>query len=231
MTTAYLIHFKLEKNLEYPVLSKNIYIVKSRANKSTRYIHTGWLLLSKHVTYRWHHADSSTQRHAGLVPYEKSFRSSFDLRLGWYSYSTDFTEWWRKQLCALWMLPWLTLVRFTFYTSFNVNINVLHSHINLFAMVTAQWSPTICTRRTPPLSLWILLQTWSEVYEIHLSRDYLLGHRIHAQGARVSGFDTPALQHNKHHLCSWCQVKITQLSQSNVIYMCKLPNQCSSGLL
>lgn len=40
-------------------------------------------------------------------------------------------------------------------------------------------------------------QHYIEVVQSHLSRDYLLGHRIDAQGVRVTGFYTPALQHNK----------------------------------
>lgn len=38
-----------------------------------------------------------------------------------------------------------------------------------------------------------------KVSKIYLSRDYLLGHRIYAQGVRVTGFYTPSLQQNKHH--------------------------------
>lgn len=42
----------------------------------------------------------------------------------------------------------------------------------------------------------ILFLRHKVIFISHLSRDYLLGHRIDAQGARVTGFYTPALQHN-----------------------------------
>lgn len=53
-----------------------------------------------------------------------------------------------------------------------------------------------------------------EVCKIHLSRDYLLGHRIDAQVARVTGFYTPALQHNKHHPCLQCKIKFTNTANT-----------------
>lgn len=60
--------------------------------------------------------------------------------------------------------------------------------------------PGNCTVHTACLQWgWICFlegKTQSEVWKIHLSRDYFLGHRIHAQGVRVTGFNTPALQHN-----------------------------------
>lgn len=42
-----------------------------------------------------------------------------------------------------------------------------------------------------------VLETQSEVSKVHLSRNDLLGHRVHAQGARVTGLYTPALQDNQ----------------------------------
>lgn len=39
-----------------------------------------------------------------------------------------------------------------------------------------------------------VLDTKSELRKVHLSRNDLLGHRVDAQGARVTGLNTPALQ-------------------------------------
>jgi len=63
-------------------------------------------------------------------------------------------------------------------------------------------------------------QTQSKVWNIHLSGDYLLGHRIDAQGVRVSGFYTPALQHNRHHLCLHCNVKFTNTANTKQFVSC-----------
>lgn len=42
-----------------------------------------------------------------------------------------------------------------------------------------------------------VFDTQSELSKVHLSRNDLLGHRVDAQGARVTGLYTPALQENQ----------------------------------
>lgn len=48
--------------------------------------------------------------------------------------------------------------------------------------------------KTDGKTLMSVLDTKSELRKVHLSRNDLLGHRVDAQGARVTGLNTPALQ-------------------------------------
>lgn len=70
------------------------------------------------------------------------------------------------------------------------------NQLKLFTMTEKNKSQTKLSKTDQNAQMRVS-ETQSEASKVHLSRDDFLGHRVHAQGARVTGLHTPALQDNQ----------------------------------